>query len=117
MISALHQLQKKRHLLIQYLTGFRQMALGSVYRVRRKCGNPRCHCNRDRGHPQVLFLFKDDQGQKRCKLVRKADESRMIKAGDNYKQWREVFKQLRTIENRQREILLSLLEERATRYE
>jgi hypothetical protein len=41
----------------------------------------------------------------------------MLKAGDSYKQWREAFKQLRTIESRQRAILLALLEERAIRYE
>jgi len=79
--------------------------------------NPRCGCLSGQGHPQTIFLFKDDQGRRRCKLVRRADEVRMHKAGDRYRKWRKALNRLRAIEKRQRQILLAEIKKKAIFYE
>lgn len=41
-------------------------------------------------HPQTLFLFNDEKaGRRRCKLVRRSDEARMLRAGKRYRQFRD----------------------------
>lgn len=115
--SEMSRLQRERSRLIRLLVSSRDMAVGTVARVRRKCGNPRCGCRGGQGHPQTIFLYKDDQGRRRCKLVRRADEARMEKAGDRYRKWRKALTRLRAIENRERRILLAEIKKRAISYE
>ena len=93
-----------------------ELAVGTVSAVLRKCGNPRCHCAQGRGHPQTLFLFTDEDGQRRCKLVRRADEARLQSAGERYRLFREDMKRLRTIDRREKQILMALRDARALRY-
>ncbi len=85
--------------------------------VHRKCGNPTCHCANGDGHPQVQFLFKDDDGRRRCKLVRKADERRLLRAGARYADFRMDLRRLNDINSHEREILMSLRDLRGIRYE
>ena len=94
-----------------------ELAVGTVSIVARKCGNPRCHCADGPGHTQMLFLFYDDDGRRRCKLVRRADESRMLAAGELYRTFRDGLKRLRAIDRREKEILMALRDLRALRYE
>ena len=115
--SEMSRSHQERRRLIRLLTSRQELAVGTVARVRRKCGNPRCRCLSGQGHPQTIFLFKDDQGRRRCKLVRRADEARMHKAGERYRKWRKALNRLRAIENRQRQILLAEMKEMAIRYE
>jgi hypothetical protein len=84
-----------------------ELAVGSVSPVQRKCGNPSCHCAEGPGHPQVLFLFQDEQGERRCKLVRRADEARLLRAGERYRDFRDGLKRLRAIDRREKEILMA----------
>jgi hypothetical protein len=115
--SEMSRLQRERRRLIRLLTSSHELAVGSVARVRRKCGNPRCGCLAGQGHPQTIFLYKDDQGLRRCKMIRRADEVRMHKAGDRYRKWRKALNRLRTIENRQRQIMLAEIKKKAIIYE
>jgi len=114
--SEMSRLQRERRRLIRLLTSRHELAIGSVARVRRKCGNPRCGCLSGQGHPQTIFLFKDDQGRRRCKLVRRADEVRMHKAGDRYRKCRKALNRIRAIEKRQKQILPAKIRERAIFY-
>ena len=84
--------------------------------VNRKCGKPNCHCATGPGHPQTLFLFKED-GRRKCKLVRRADEHRLQTAGENYRSFRENLKLLRATDREEKQILMALMEIRSIRYE
>jgi hypothetical protein len=42
---------RERRRLIRLLNSPHELAVGSVARVRRKCGNPRCGCLSGQGHP------------------------------------------------------------------
>lgn len=94
-----------------------ELAVGTVSVVLRKCGNPRCHCAQGDGHPQTQFLFTDEDGQRRCKLVRRADEPRLQAAGERYRRFRDDLKRLRAIDRREKEILMALRDKRALHYE
>lgn len=118
LLSSLEQVHQKRRRLIRRLKRENKLAIGTVSTVNRKCGNPRCHCVNDAGHPQTLFLFKDEKEDRRkCKLVRRADEAWMLRAGERYREFREDMKQLRAIDLEEKRILMALAKERAIRYE
>jgi len=118
LLVSLRRLHRERRRLTRRLIRERELAIGTVSVVNRKCGNPNCHCVEGPGHPQTLFLFKDDeQGRRRCKLVRRADESRMLRAGERYREFREDLKRLRAIDLDEKRILMALAEVMAIRYE
>jgi hypothetical protein len=116
--NRLGPLQQERKSLLGRLTKEHELALGTVSEVYRKCGNPRCHCANGHGHRQILFLFKDeDDPRRRCKLVRRADEERLLRAGETYRQFRADLQRLRAIEKEEIQILMAILSARAIRYE
>jgi hypothetical protein len=118
LFAALHQLHQERRRLVHRLKREREFAIGTVSVVNRKCGNPNCRCVEGPGHPQTLFLFKDEKtGRRKCKLVRRADEARMLRAGEHYRQFRDDMKKLRAIDLEEKRILMALAEERAIHYE
>ncbi len=117
LLAKLNGLHKDRRRLLRRLKKEDELAIGTVSVVNRKCGSPNCHCVESGGHPQTLFLFNDqDQGRRRCKLVRRADESWMLKAGDRYRKFRKDMKQLRAIDLEEKQILMALAERRAIHY-
>ena len=109
--DSLRELQRRRRLILRRLLPENELAIGSVSVVRRKCGNPRCHCAVGEGHLQTLFLFKTDDGQRRCKLIRRADEERLQRAGEAYRQFRDGLKQLRAIDREEKQILMATFTE------
>ncbi len=116
-MNELNRLHKERRRLVRHLKKEEELAVGTVSIVKRKCGSPRCHCANGPGHPQTLFLFQDKKQQRRrCKLVRREDEPRMLKAGERYRKFREALKQLRAIDFEEKQILMALAEERAISY-
>jgi hypothetical protein len=117
LLAVLRKLQQERRQRLRRLVRDHELAVGSVSVVARKCGNPTCGCASGLGHPQTLFLFSDEDGRRRCKLVRRADESRLQKAGERYRDFREDLKQLRAIDRREKEILMALRDQRAISYE
>jgi hypothetical protein len=111
-------LEKERKRLLKRLIKEHEVAQGSVSEVYRKCGNPRCHCTSGPGHRQVLFLFKDENEQRRrCKLVRRADEKRLLRAGEAYRHFRADLQRLRAIEQEEIRIVLAILAVRSIRYQ
>ncbi len=116
LLDSLRQLQKERQHLLRRLTRDHELAVGTVSIVRRKCGKQSCHCAHGPGHLQTLFLFKDKNGRRRCKLVRRADETRLLEAGKHYREFRKDLKQLRAIDRREKEILMALRDLRALHY-
>ena len=118
LLADLHALQTTRQRLLRVVIKERELAVGTVSEVSRKCGNPRCHCAKEGGHLQVSFLFKDkENGRRRCKLIRRDDEQRMLRAGENYRECRQAMQQLRAIDLEEKQILMALIEGRAIEYE
>ncbi len=114
--GSLQKIQLQRRALLRRLAHLPEVAIGSVSVVRRKCGNPNCHCARDAGHPQTLFLFQGDDGRRRCKLIRQADSDRLLRAGDHYREFRANLRTLRALNQREAQILGTLLQQKAIHY-
>ncbi len=118
LLASLQHLHQERRHLLRRLKREHELAIGTVSVVNRKCGKPNCHCVKGYGHPQTLFLFKDEkEGRRRCKLVRRSDEARMLRAGERYRQFRDDIKRLRAIDSEEKQILMALADVRAIRYE
>ena len=115
--GSLPQLQLQRRALLRRLAHVPEVAVGSVSVVPRKCGKPSCHCAQGGGHPQTLFLFRGEDGRRHCKLVRQADADRLLRAGENYREFRANLRKLRAINQREEQILLRLLQQKAVHYE
>lgn len=113
----LRRLHEERRALLRRLTRHHDVAVGSVSVVRRKCGKPTCHCAQGVGHPQTLFLFKGEDGRRRCKLVRQDDSQEMLRAGERYREFRSDLRKLRTLNRREERILVALMEKGAVTYE
>jgi len=120
LLASLDQLQRERRRLLLRLTRRDELAVGTVSVISRKCGNPTCHCARRSDvtrHPQVLFLFVDDTGQRRCKFIRRADEEQILRAKERYGEFKEDLRRLDAINQREKQILIAIREDRALHYE
>ena len=113
----LEAFQRERKSLLRRLTVPIPYAVGSVSIVHRKCGQPTCHCINEGGHLQTLFLFRRSNQNRRCKLVRKADADRLLKAGQNYRNFRYGLRRLRAIHFEEKKILMAILRVRAIIYD
>ena len=94
-----------------------ELAVGTVSWVERKCGRSGCHCAEGPGHRQLQFLFTDAEGTRRCKLVRKADEERLLEANERYRALRKDLRELLAIQKREHAILMALTRTRGLSYE
>ena len=116
LLNSLRRLQEERKRVIKCLIDDKEVAVGSVAVVRRKCGKPNCHCATGPGHPQTLFLFRDD-GRRRCKLIRQNDSKRLLIAGERYRKFRNGLRELRAINKREEEILVAITALKSIYYE
>ena len=116
-LAVLEKLHRERRQLLGRLSAGHELAVGTVSLVQRKCGNPNCRCAEGDGHAQVQFLFKDEDGPRRCKLIRKADEDRFLRAGECYTEFRADLRRLNDINSSERKILMSLRDLRAIHYD
>ena len=114
--AEVRRLEERRRGILERLLRSRNLAVGTVSRVDRKCGKPGCHCAEGAGHRQMLFLFKDSEGRRRCKLIRKADWERMLRANQRYAAYRTGLKELHAVQIREHEILAALKESLAINY-
>ena len=118
LVTSLAALETERKQVVRRLLRVRDVAIGSVSELDRKCGNKYCHCVDGAKHRQMLFLFKDHtSGQRRCKLVRRVDEKRMGAAGARYRAFRKDLRSLRTIDFQEKEMFMALAERSAITYE
>jgi hypothetical protein len=117
MLRQIRTLQDRQQALLQRLLRPGELAVGTVSWVGRKCGQPGCHCAEGPGHRQMLFLFADVSGRRRCKFIRKADEARLEEANQRYREFRKDLRQLAAIQKRERALLMDLMQKRGLSYE
>lgn len=115
--SDLRRIHEGKRRFLRLLGQTHELAIGTVSIVQRKCGKAGCHCAEGAGHPQMLFLFNDDTGTRRCKLIRRQDEKRLLRAARRYREVRAALRQLRAIHKREEQILVALVGTRGLTYE
>jgi len=84
-------LRSQLHKVIADADGF---VHGSVIRMARVCGNPRCKCA-VKGEKHVsLYLGQTRQGKRRMKYIPRAWEERIQRWAGNYQQSRDLLEQI-----------------------
>jgi len=101
--------------LLRELLADQEIVLGTVSEVQARCGKSGCRCARGEGHPQVRLLYAEG-GRRRCKLVRKDDESRLRRAGLRYRRLKVALRDLATLDSQELRILRVILSKRGLRY-
>jgi hypothetical protein len=111
----LKALKAEQRSLLRFLLRQDELAIGTVYRVNKRCGSPYCHCRKGPGHPQTFFMFSE-KGKRRCQLVRQADVQRMRKAAERYRKCRDAIRRLKTIHFQEIKILMAQLVRKGIKY-
>jgi hypothetical protein len=116
LLKQLKNLQAEHRSLIRLLLRKDELAIGTVYKVNKRCGSPYCHCKNGPGHPHTFFMFSE-KGKRRCKFVRQADVPRMRKAAERYKKSRVAIRRLKSIHLQEIKILMDLIAKRGIKYQ
>ena len=112
----LKSLGAERRSLLHLLLRKDELAIGTVYKVNKRCGSPYCHCNKGPGHPHTFFMFSE-KGKRHCKFVRQADVPRIRRAAECYKKTRDALKRLKSIQLQENKILTDLIAKRGIKYQ
>ena len=87
----------------QRLLGYRALMRGSVYTLRRRCGNPGCHCaGAGASRHDCLVLSWSQQGKTYLRALWPADRDRVCRLVDNHRQLRQ---DRRTLDQLHRQLL------------
>lgn len=113
--AQLRGLARRRAALLAELGRAEPFVVGTVSEVRARCGKAGCQCARGPGHPQMRLLYAEG-GRRRCKLVRKADEVRMRRAGARYRELKTALRTLATVQARELRLLRRLVRQGGLRY-
>ncbi|MBU1339251.1 MAG: hypothetical protein KKD56_09295 [Acidobacteria bacterium] len=112
----LKSLRAEHRSLMRLLLRKDELAIGTVYKVNKRCGSPYCHCKKGPGHPHTFFMFSE-KGKRRCKFVRQADVPRIRKAAERYKKCRDAIRRLKSIHLQEIKILTDLIAKRGIKYQ
>jgi len=112
----LASLQAEHRSLLRLILRKDELAIGTVYKVHKRCGSPYCHCRKGPGHPHTFFMFTE-KGKRRCKFVRQSDVQRMKKAAERYKKCREALRRIKSIHLQEIKILMDLISKRGIKYQ
>jgi hypothetical protein len=113
-IRKLKRLEKKRSALMEVLLGNEEMALGTLRRAKRPCGNPRCgKCADGPSHEQVVLYHTTADGKRTSRFVRRSEEARFEQAAVAYRRFREAIKELKHLDSEEIELIGALKQSRS----
>jgi hypothetical protein len=116
-LKKLSDLHRRRKAVLSVLLKAEELAQGTVSVVKRRCGNPYCHCAKKPAHEQTIFVFTDKKGKRRCRHVRREDEKRLAKGYENYQEFKNVLRQLKHLNTEELELLRAFADSRALVYD
>ncbi|MCG2794737.1 MAG: hypothetical protein L6427_02505 [Actinomycetia bacterium] len=91
-----------------------ELAVGTVRRAKRPCGNPRCgKCAISPSHEQVVFYYTTGEGKRTSTFVRRVEEARFEQAGKRYAQFRATLRELKHLNSEEIDFLGALKASRA----
>jgi len=59
LLKQLKILSAEHRSLLRLLLRKDELAIGTVYKVNKRCGSPYCHCKKGPGHPHTFFMFSE----------------------------------------------------------
>jgi hypothetical protein len=115
-VRQLRAVESRRAALVDELAQTDAVIVGSLSKVRRRCGKPGCHCAKGAGHVQVI-LMSVRGGRRRCQLIRRADHETVGRAVERYRAFRQGIRLLNTLDSRALALLRELMRSRDKDYE
>ena len=98
--KTIYLLEQQRQKAITYLLHPKDMVSGSIYSTYKKCGNKRCRCTRGELHGPFNYLSKRVDGKTILTFVRKADENKITKEAENYREYIKVIARLNKLDKK-----------------
>ncbi len=96
--------------LLPILLGRQLMVKGSVYRLRRKCGKPTCHCANGTLHESMVLSWSE-AGRTRLRSISERSVNRLRRLTERYQRFRkararlvQISKEILEITNRIEEV-------------
>ena len=98
--KTIYLLEQQRQKVISYLLHPKDMVSGSLYSTYKKCGNKRCRCAKGELHGPFNYLSKRVDGKTILTFVRKADENKITKEAENYREYIKVIARLNKLDKK-----------------
>ena len=91
-----------------------ELAVGTLRRTRRPCGNPRCgKCATGPSHEQVVLYYTTPEGRRTSAFVRQTEEARFEEAAGRYAAFRTTLRALKQHDLEELDLLGALKKSRA----
>ncbi len=113
-LQKLEKLEKKRSELMERLMSSEEMAVGTLRRAPRPCGNPRCgKCAIGPSHEQVVLYYTNEKGQRTSRFVRRSEEERFEEAHGRYREFKDAVRELKHLDAEEMDFLGALKQSRS----
>jgi hypothetical protein len=110
------EIEKERKRLIKFLFSDCQLVEGSLRESLIRCGRPGCHCEKEPIHP-VTRISRWERGKLKNKIVRVADREWVKNLSDNYKKNKKALSDLLKLNEKEREIIKTVIKSKTVKYE
>lgn len=110
------EIEKQRKRLIKLLFSDCELVEGSLRDLLIRCGRSGCHCQKQPIHP-VTRLSRWDNGKLKNKIVRVADRQWVKELSNNYKVHKQALNELVKINEKERDIIKTVIKLKTVRYE
>ncbi|MHB1443812.1 MAG: DUF6788 family protein [Candidatus Humimicrobiaceae bacterium] len=98
--KTIYLLEQQRQKAITFLLNPKDMVSGSIYSTYKKCGNKKCRCAKGELHGPFNYISKRVDGKTILTFVRKADENKITKMSENYREYIKVIAGLNKIDRK-----------------
>ncbi len=93
------------------------MVSGTIYSTYKKCGNKRCRCAKGELHGPFNYISKRVDGKTILTFVRRADEDKIKKEAQNYREYIKVIAGLNKIDKKIYDSIKKIKETKTKDYE
>ena len=113
----IYLLEQQRQKALTYLLHPKDMISGSIYSTYKKCGNKRCRCAKGELHGPFNYLSKKVDGKTILTFIRKADENKITKEAENYRDYIKVMARLNKLDKKIYDNVKKIKEAKTKNYE
>jgi len=110
-------LEQQRQKTLAYLLNPKEMVTGSIYSAHKKCGNKNCRCAKGELHGPFNYLSRKVDGKTKLTFIRRADEDRIKKEAENYRNYTKAMARLNKLNSRIYEDIKKIKEQKTGSYE
>jgi len=115
--KTIYLLEQQRQKAISCLLSPKDMVSGSLYSTYKKCGNKNCKCAKGVLHGPFNYISKRVDGKTVLTFVKKADESKVTKMCQNYREYIKAVAKLNKLDKKIYDCIKTIKEIKTKDYE